>query len=148
MIWLEKARRYCTQQERCAIEIQRKLKEWGCAPEKIPAVIKQLEKDKYFDEQRFANSFARGKFRIKGWGKLKIMAALFQLKVPQALINNALNDIDEQHYRQTLQEILEKKWKITKGETSTRLNKTASYAIGKGYESSLVFEILRSINKT
>jgi regulatory protein len=146
-IWLEKAHRYCDQQERCIVEVEKKLREWGCEPEKSKKIINQLVKDNIIDEQRFANSFARGKFRIKSWGRLKIMAGLYQHKISPAIINNALAEIDESEYHDTLVGILEKKWKLTNGEPNTRINKTASFAISKGYESTLVFEVLKTINK-
>jgi regulatory protein len=146
-IWLEKANRYCDQQERCIVEVEKKLREWGCEPEKSKKIINQLVKDNIIDEQRFANSFARGKFRIKSWGRLKIMAGLYQHKISPAIINNALAEIDESEYHDTLVGILEKKWKLTNGEPNTRINKTASFAISKGYESTLVFEVLKTINK-
>lgn len=144
---MDKARRYCDQQERCVAEAERKFRNLGWDSGKIKDIIDQLIKEKSIDEQRFANSLASGKFRIKNWGKLKIMAALLQLKIPSAIINNALASIDEEEYRNTLTGVLKKKWELTSGETSSRLNKTASFAIGKGYESTLVFEVLKTINK-
>jgi len=147
-IWLEKARRYCSQQDRCVFEVQKKLRDWGCEADKMATIINQLEKENYIDEQRFADSFARGKFRMKAWGKLKIMAALIQFRIPQGIIIKALNTIDDKEYQDTLKDILEKKWRFTTGEPGSRINKTATYAIGKGYESSLVFEIINSLNKT
>jgi regulatory protein len=146
-LWHEKAHRYCDQQERCIIEVEKKLRDWGCDPAKSKKIINQLVKDNIIDEQRFANSFARGKFRIKNWGRLKIMAGLYQHKISPAIVNNAFAEIDELEYHNTLVDILEKKWKLTSGEPNTRINKTASFAISKGYESTLVFEVLKTINK-
>jgi len=144
--WIEKAIRYCNIQERCVAETERKLRHWGCDETKIKEVLKQLIKYKHIDEQRYASSFARGKFRIKKWGRLKIMAALHQAKIPVKLIENALAQIDEDEYEQTLIDILTKKWKLTSGDPAARINKTASFAIGKGYEAPLVFEIIKTLN--
>lgn len=144
----EKAKRFCNFQDRSEMEVLSKLKFWNCKPEWIPEIINELKKERFLDEQRFANSFARGKFRMNSWGKLKIMAALLQRNISQDLINKALNEIDENDYRNTLANLLEKKWKTTTGEYNSKINKTASYAINKGYESGLVFEILRSTTFT
>jgi regulatory protein len=141
-----RAERYCDVQDRSISETVMKLKLWGCEPEWQHTIINELSSSGHIDEQRFANNFARGKFRIKSWGKLKITAALYQLKIPSAIINNALNQIDEADYRNTLTEIIEKKLKITRGEANIRINKTAAYALGKGFESTLVFEVLKTIN--
>lgn len=140
-----RAERYCDVQDRSTYETVIKLRSWGSDPKWINTIVNELTNSGYIDEQRFANSFARGKFRIKSWGRLKIIAALFQLKIPSAIINIALNQIDEADYRNTLTEIIEKKLKITNGEANTRINKTAAYAIGKGFESTLVFEVLKTI---
>lgn len=141
-----RAERYCAVQDRSIFETLMKLKSLGCEPEWQNTIINELTNSGYIDEQRFANNFARGKFRIKSWGKLKITAALYQLRVPSAIINHALNQVDEVDYRNTLTDIIQKKLKITKGETNIRINKTAAYAIGKGFESTLVFEVLKTIN--
>ncbi|NLN95171.1 MAG: RecX family transcriptional regulator [Bacteroidales bacterium] len=130
------------------MEILLKLKFWNCKPEWIPEIINELKKERFLDEQRFANSFARGKFRMKSWGKLKIMGTLLQHNISQDIINKALNEIDENDYRNTLANLLEKKWKVTTGEQNSKVNKTAAYAINKGYESGLVFKILRSTTFT
>ena len=139
--------RYCDNQDRSPAEVFLTLKSWKCNPEWIQLITDEMQDLGFINETRFARSFARGKFRIKGWGKLKIMAALYQQKIPHAIINEALAEINEKDYLTTLADILEKKWKITGGETTTRINKTASYAIKKGYESTLVFEVIETINK-
>ncbi len=138
-----KAKRFCDVQDRSREEVKIRLNAWACPTDWITAIINDLEKENYIDEQRFASSFARGKFRIKGWGKLKIMAALLQHRIPQAMIKKALEEIDEKEYRNTLADVLEKKWRITGGESHARLNKTAAYAVGKGFEADLVFQMLR-----
>lgn len=143
----EKARRFISAQDRSKMEIEEKLKSWRCAPEWIGQIIHNLSVDGFIDELRFAKNFARGKFRIKNWGRMKITAALYQHRIPQALIKIALEEIDENEYRHTLMEILQKKWKIVNGDRGTKINKTAAFAISKGFESTLVFDILGSKNK-
>lgn len=144
---LTKAKRYCDLQDRSIFELEKKLKTLNNHPKWISTIKEILINEGYIDEQRFADNFARGRFRIKNWGKMKITAALYQQQIALPLINHALQQIDDNEYRQILAELLRKKWKLTTGNSSTRINKTASYAIGKGYESPLVFEIIKSIHK-
>lgn len=146
LYFAEKAKRFAAAQDRSKAEIEDKLKSWRCAPKWIIEIVQNLSIDGYIDEPRFAKNFARGKFRIKSWGRLKIIAALYQHRIPQAIISKALEEIDENEYQQTLLEILKKKWKITNGDPSTKTNKTAAFAISKGFESTMVFEILKSKN--
>lgn len=144
-ILLNKAMRFCDLQDRSPLELEQKLAFWGCRPEWIKPVLEELKTSSYLDEQRFAESFARGKFRIKGWGRMKIMAALLRQRIPSVYIKDAIAQIDEEEYRKVLTEIIIKKIKITTGDERTKINKTASYAIGKGYESPLVFEVINEL---
>jgi regulatory protein len=144
---LTKAKRYCDLQDRSKYEVEKKLKTLSTDPQWISTAAEILINEGYIDEQRFADNFARGRFRIKNWGKMKITAALYQQQIALPLINRALDQIDDTEYRQILADLLRKKWKLTTGNTSTRINKTASYAIAKGFESPLVFEIIKSIHK-
>lgn len=146
-ILLDQARRFCDKQERCISELKKRLLNMGCDADITAKVISTMIVQNHLNEQRFASSYARGKFRIKKWGRLKIIAALYQMRIPQELINNALDEINEDDYHHTLKDILEKKWRMTPGESNVRMKKTAMFAISKGYESSLVFDFLTSINK-
>ena len=144
-VLLNKAMRFCDIQDRSPLELEQKLAFWGCRPEWMNPILEELKAGSYLSEQRFAESFARGKFRIKGWGRMKIMAALFRQRIPSTMIHDALSQIDEEEYRETLIGIIVKKMKITSGDKRTRINKTATFAIGKGYESPLVFEVINEL---
>ncbi len=144
-IWLEKTMRYCSVQDRCEKEVRAKLKFWNCSDRFHNQIVEQLIKEDFLNELRFAKSFCRGKFRINSWGKVKIMIDLMQMGISNSMIHDAFSEIDPDDYRNTLQEIIEKKWKITSGQEIIRKNKTANYAISKGYEPTLVFEMLNQI---
>ena len=58
------------------MEVSMKLKSWGLIQEAIDLLIIELIQFNFLNEKRYARSFARGKFRIKKWGKLKIRMAL------------------------------------------------------------------------
>ena len=71
----------------------------------VEVVLAQLIEDNYLNEERFANTFARGKFRIKKWGRIKIKFELQQKRVSPYNINKALDEIDETAYQETLQKL-------------------------------------------
>jgi regulatory protein len=79
---LEEAKRalehYCIYQDRCHKEVEEKLSKMRLIPEIIEEVIPHLISENFLNETRFAQSFARGKFRIKQWGKNRIVAELKQ----------------------------------------------------------------------
>ena len=68
----KKIEHYCAYQERCHQEVVQKLRQMKMIPQAIDVIIGKLIQENYLNETRFAQSFARGKFRIKKWGKDKI----------------------------------------------------------------------------
>src|ERR1700740_2175906 len=87
---MAKAEHYCAYQERSQQEVRDKLYEWGLWPEAVEHIISQLICDNFLNEERFAKAYALGKFRQKGWGKIKIKQGLKLKKVPEVLIKKAL----------------------------------------------------------
>jgi regulatory protein len=79
---------YCAYQERCLFEIQNKLNQLGATESESKKVIEHLEKFRFYDQKRFAQSFAQGKLRINKWGKAKIKAALIQKFIRRIFINS------------------------------------------------------------
>lgn len=143
---LQRLRRYCAYQERCHQEVRKKLWDWGFDAEDMDKVSSQLIEEGFLNEERFAKAVAGGKFRTKGWGKKKITEALKQKGVSAYLVNSSLKEIDEKEYRQKLKELLEKKERSLKGETIlAKKQKLARYAISKGYEPELVWELLPAV---
>ena len=99
----------CARQEYCCSEIKEKLKKWNYNDEITQKVISRLLSEKYIDERRFAEFYARDKFRFNKWGKQKIVWQLRQKQVPEEYINAAINTIDSEEYKNTLLAILKEK---------------------------------------
>lgn len=141
----EKMARYCAYQDRCHWEAENKLSEFNLIPEAKDEILLYLIEHKFLNEERFAKSFARGKFHQKNWGKIKIRLELKKRKIPPKLIESALSEIDENDYLETLKNLFEKKKKSLKPETESlkKKAKIRNYLIQKGYESELITEVLR-----
>ncbi|MBK6837146.1 MAG: RecX family transcriptional regulator [Bacteroidetes bacterium] len=140
-----KALKYCAYQERSQQEVRDKLYSWGLHRNEVENIIVDLISEGYLKEERFAIAFAGGKFRMKKWGKIKIKLALKAKKVSDPLIRKALAEISENDYIKTLREVLNKRKKIVKEKNPIkRKYSIASYAIQRGFEPELVWEILRS----
>ena len=120
-----------------------KLKSWGLIQEAIDLLIVELIQFNFLNEERYARSFARGKFRIKKWGKLKIRMALKKREVNFKCIDFAMLEIDEKTYLNTLKELLQKKNDILK-ETNLykRKMKLINYLVNRGYEYDLISDCL------
>lgn len=144
---IAKARKYCTYQERSQQELRDKLYEYGLHKREVEQCIALMVEEGFMNEERFAIAFAGGKFRIKNWGRVKIKLALKQKKVSDYCIRKALSQFDDKEYQKTLGKIITSySKKISEKNTLKKNYKIAQYAIGKGFEPQLVWEILRLKN--
>ena len=140
---LNKGRKYCAYQERSQQEVRDKLYSWGLHRTEVEQALSELISENYLKEERFAEAFAGGRFRIKKWGRNKIRLALQQKKVSEPLINSALKNISDSDYKKALNEVIRMRSKeVKEKEPYKRKYKIASYAIGRGFEPELVWEIL------
>ncbi|HWK99451.1 MAG TPA: regulatory protein RecX [Parapedobacter sp.] len=138
-----KAEAYCAYQERSQQEVRDKLYHWGLHREDVEEVIATLITDGFLNEERFALAYASGKFRMNGWGKYKIKQGLKQKAVSAPIIRAALRSLDEQEYRDKLLNLLQAKGRLEKEKHPyKRKNKLTRYALGKGFESDLILELL------
>ncbi|MCC7318165.1 MAG: RecX family transcriptional regulator [Bacteroidales bacterium] len=139
---LDKARQFCDYQERCIHDVKEKLQSWQIVPEQIERIIVALQEENYLDEDRYVRAFALGKLRHNKWGKIKIMYALKQKRIPEMVIEIGLQELDSDEYLQTLQHLLQTK-KVKAADSYTQKAKLAQFAIQKGFESALVWQILK-----
>ena len=91
---LLKLQSYCAYQERCHNEVMTKLRDLGVYGDKADEIVAQLITDNFLNEERFAVSYARGKFRIKRWGKIRIRQELKLRQIPEYSIKKAMAEID------------------------------------------------------
>jgi regulatory protein len=141
---LIKAQMTCAYQERCHQEMRDKLFEWGLHSNEVENIIVLLIQDNFLNEERFAKAFAGGKFRIKKWGRIKIKLELKRKKISDYCIRKAMQEIDEKEYLNALEKLLSKKLKeLPKGKEYQRNYKAAQYAVSRGFESDLVWEVLK-----
>ncbi|MCF8228263.1 MAG: RecX family transcriptional regulator [Bacteroidales bacterium] len=143
----DKMQHYCSYQERCILDVQKKLQSWNMQPKVIDDIIRKLIHERYIDEERFARVFAGGKFRINKWGKNKIFSELSRKKIPDIYIQMALQEIDDEEYLQTLREILTKKENLLKvDDPLKRKNKLIQYASSKGYSLHVILKAMDGMN--
>ncbi|WBU90384.1 regulatory protein RecX [Cellulophaga omnivescoria] len=141
-----KLEQYCAYQERCHKEVTKKLKDMGMIADARDLIITHLIKENYLNEERFAQSFARGKFNIKKWGKNRIINELKFRDISIYNIKTALKEIDEDQYIQTLNELASKRANEVK-ETNIykKRKKIADYLLYRGWESHLVYEKVQEL---
>jgi len=143
---LHKLRQFCAYQERCISEVEGKLRTWKVNPNQAEKIIEQLIHENYLNEERFARSFAGGKFRINHWGKSKIIYELEKRKVPDLIIQIGLEEIDEDEYKETLKEILlRKNREIKENDPFKRKQKLIAFGVQKGYHYGMVKQAIEDL---
>ncbi|MFC0578439.1 regulatory protein RecX [Mesonia mobilis] len=140
--------KFCAYQERCHQEIEQKLKDMRMIPEARQEIIYKLIQENFLDEERFAQSFARGKFNQKKWGKIRIVRELKLRKISRFNIDSALKEISTEAYFNTFEELSTKKWETTReNNLLKKKKKVADYLFYRGWESNLVYEKLQELEQ-
>jgi len=143
---LGKIQKYCAYQERSHQEVKRKLYSYGLTVDETDEIISKLITDNFLNEERFAKAFAGGKFRIKKWGRNKIEHQLESFGLTKNCITRGLKEIDPSDYNKTLRALLRKKTEeVSEENLFAKRNKIARFAISKGYEPELVWEMVKEI---
>lgn len=141
-----KLERFCVYQDRCHKEVEKKMTEYHLIPAAKEHILLHLLEHNFLNEERFAKSFARGKFRIKKWGRQRITRELKIRDISVYNIKIALREISEEAYRTTLYELIEKKnHQITEENLFKRKKKIIDFLLYRGYETDLVFQVVNEI---
>tara|TARA_B100000959_G_scaffold57168_1_gene59726 strand:- start:1232 stop:1720 length:489 start_codon:yes stop_codon:yes gene_type:complete len=140
---LKKIENYCSYQERCIQDVIKKLFTLNLDQSELDDVINYLIKNDYINEERFALAFTQGKFRIKKWGKIKIILELKKRAIDINLINKAINQITDLDYTETFDELSLKKYKLLTGSKDSKKRKFINFLSYRGWEYDL---IIRKVN--
>ena len=143
---LDKMAKYCAYQERCVKDVRDKLKTFDIPEEEKSKILDYLLDNRFVNDERFVKNFVRGKVNQSGWGMNKIRFHLMQKGIDKELIDEVLGQTDEAVYRQRLIDILKTKSKTVKAENDfEKKRKLAAYAMQKGFEGNLVWEVLKDL---
>ena len=136
----------CSRQEKCCSEIRDKLVKFTLPDDRIEKVLKALQKEKFIDESRYAGMFVRDKLKFNRWGRIKIRYMLSAKQIPEEIISEAIQGINEKDYLEILKEELEKKSRqIKENNPYARRTKLARFGQQRGFESGLIFQVLDEI---
>lgn len=144
--WLQKASNFCVYQERSHKEMREKLLSWGATYDEIDYTLTWLIENNFLNEGRFAEQYAGGKFRVNKWGKRKIAFELKKRGLSENNIKIALQEISEEDYNQTIQDLIERKKSELKYKDSglALKQKIVRWLISRGYEPDLIYDFLNS----
>ena len=143
---LDKMAKYCAYQERCVKDVRDKLKTFDILEEEKTKILDYLLDNRFVNDERFAKSFVRGKINQSGWGVNKIRFHLIQKGIDKDIIDEAIGQTDNEVYRQRLIDILKTKSKTIKANSDfEKKRKLAAYAMQKGFEGNLIWEVLKDL---
>ena len=146
---LQKAAAYCAYQERTQDEVRQRIKKWGVEEDdEAEELIAELISMNYLSEERFAKTYAGSKFRQKKWGRRRIKQELSRRGLTDFNIDQGMNEIGDTAYEETLRDLLKKKLESlerTESDTRKRKQKLVRYALSKGYESELIWKVVKEL---
>jgi regulatory protein len=141
-----KLEHFCAYQDRCHKEVIQKLWSLVSDPEAIDEIVVYLIGENYLNEERFACSFARGKHRIKHWGKIRIVNELKFRNISQYNINTALKEISAEEYNETFDLLAERHWEnLRESNQMKKRKKFSDYLLRKGFENQMIYEKLKEL---
>lgn len=137
---------FCSYQERCHKEVIQKLYDLNMIPEAKEMIILHLLQHNFLNEERFARSYARGKFSIKKYGKIRIVNELKFRGISTYNINSALKEIDPNDYLETLRSLCKKRFlNVTESNSFKKRKKIIDYLRRKGFETDLIYQTIKEL---
>ena len=137
---------YCSYQDRCHKEVEQKLNSFTLITALKEKVIVHLIENNFINEERFAQSFVRGKHNYKFWGKNRIVNELKFRNISSRIITIALKEIPEETYLENFHRLAEKHWhSISERKGQKKNKKFVDFLLRKGYETSLIYEKLKEL---
>jgi len=140
---LGKAMTLCSKREYCFEDIRIKLEQWGLNSGDSNKILNTLARENFINEIRYAEAYARDKFRYNKWGKIKIFAMLRSRKIPADIISSALNSIDDKQYIDTISDLLKNHRRTIKAKNQYDLKaKLLRFGLSKGFERNILYDLI------
>ena len=142
-----KLKQYCSYQDRCHSEVESKLSKFNLISQAKDQILFNLINEDYLNETRFCKSFVRGKFKIKNWGKRRIIQELKSRKISEFNIKKGLSEINEIEYLEKFENLFNKKLSSLENLNSIdKKKKIFSYLQYRGWETNLIYEKINQIS--
>ena len=130
----------CAQAEHCQWEMLEKMRRWEVSEEAQARVMQRLVKEKYVDDERYAEAFVKDKIRYNKWGRRKVDQGLWQKHIDADIRKRVLDEVDDDEYLSVLRPLLKQKRKSIKADSDYEMNqKLVRFALSRGF----TFDIIR-----
>lgn len=142
-----KMARLCSRSEQCSGDIRKKIVAAEVDEDAADEIIQTLKEENYLNDERYVNAYTADKFKFNKWGRIKIKHNLRMKGLPEALISNALDEIDEEKYKVVLIKTMKEKAKSVK-KKKTRFEKMGPiirFAQTRGFEPELIHRYMNEV---
>ncbi len=144
--WMRNLQHLCSRKEYCPAEIMEKLRKSNLSDEQKKDILDHLIEEGYVDERRYARSFVHDKIMLNRWGKQKVRFALYQKKINEQFIEEALSEIDDEDYIKLFVSLASSKWKSLKdNDELKKKNKWKQFLLQRGLEHDVIEKLFRLI---
>lgn len=138
----------CVKAERSEFDVRRLLERWGVVEEERQRIVDTLVRERFVDNRRYAEAYVREKVRFSGWGRYKIRAALRAKRIDEAIVEEALEQVDGASMREKLEHRLQMKMNRTRARDAYDLRgKLVRYGGGLGFDTDTVLEVVERLMK-
>ncbi len=136
----------CSRSEQCSADIRKKIIAFELVSDVVDEIIKKLKAEKYLNDERYIKAYITDKFRINKWGKVKMRHYLRMKGLPEEMIQNGLDEIDEEKYKAVLIKTMKAKAKTVKKKNKfEKMGQVIRFAQTRGFEPEMIH---RYINLT
>ncbi len=142
---LGKMERYCAVQERCELDVRKKLAPFALPSLQLEDIVGRLKASDFLNETRYTEVFVRSKLKDQ-WGKLKIRQALSSKRIAPDTIECIVNGIDAEQYRKMLDDTITKWLRLHPEDPVNGRAKLIRAMLAKGFAIDEVMSALREQN--
>lgn len=138
--------KYISIKMRSEKEINEYLKKKNIDKNTIDIIIYKLKERNIINDKIFCKAFINDQISITNNGINKIKRELEKYGINKDIINEEINKIDSNIFREKLSKLINKKIKIKKGSSNLIKQKLLLYFINLGYDKDMVVKELSSVN--
>lgn len=144
----KKLEHYCAYQDRCHQEVYQKMFSFNLSAHEKEGLMVYLIDNNFLNEERFAQSFVRGKHNYKKWGKVRITNELKARNISSTIIKIALKEINDSLYFEMFDDLANKHWEtISEKNIMKKRKKFCDYFMRKGWENELIYEKVKELER-
>lgn len=138
----------CSCSEQCSADIKKKIAAYDIVEEVVEEIIARLKSEKYLDDDRYVHAYISDKIRLNKWGRIKMRYYLKAKRLPDAVIERGLNEIDAEQYKKVLLATMNEKAKKVKKENKyEQAAHVIRFAQSRGFEPELIHRHLNEVLK-